>query len=180
MLTHKKKMCNPFWGSAISRKSIDIYRYALTGWGEEWGTIGVIWPYVNGIVYAILLLHGELYLPFAQESSTRIAEESILTGDSLWISLNASICHLPKSLRPIILPQKLCHTYLLRGYEAPSLTQSLQRLPPYCLIGLRCRLPPDSPVRTLSSLSNAAPICLLYHNSSARNGSLYSTWKQDR
>jgi hypothetical protein len=34
-------VCNPFWGSAISRKSIDIYRYALTGWGEEWGTKGM-------------------------------------------------------------------------------------------------------------------------------------------
>jgi hypothetical protein len=51
-------VCNPFWGGAISRKSIDIYRYALTGWGEEWGTIGVIWPYVNGIVYVMSVRKG--------------------------------------------------------------------------------------------------------------------------
>jgi hypothetical protein len=50
MLTYVKKVCNPFGGSAISRKNIDIYRYALTGWGEEWETIGVIWFCVNGIV----------------------------------------------------------------------------------------------------------------------------------
>jgi hypothetical protein len=58
MLTHGKKVCNPFWGSVISRKSIDIYRYALTGWGEEWGTIGVIWPCVNGIVSAMSVRKG--------------------------------------------------------------------------------------------------------------------------
>ena len=58
MLTHGKKVCNPFWGSVISRKSIDISRYALTGWGEEWGTMGVIWPCVNGRVYAMSVHKG--------------------------------------------------------------------------------------------------------------------------
>ena len=58
MLTYIRKVYNPFWGSVISRKNIDISRYVLTGWGEEWGTIGVSWPCVDEIVYAMSVCKG--------------------------------------------------------------------------------------------------------------------------
>src|SRR5258708_36963264 len=79
MLTHVKKVCNPFWGSVISRKSIDIYRYALIGWGEEWGTIGVIWPCVNGIVYAMSVRKGGWNLENGV-SSTSLRNPWVVSG----------------------------------------------------------------------------------------------------
>src|SRR6266516_2037776 len=114
MLTHAKKVCNPFWGSVISRKSIDIYRYALTGWGEEWGTIGVIWPCVNGIVYAMSVRKGGWSLENGV-SSTSLRNPWVLRISRSEDPYDAS-CVLPSA--------RVCPHVLSRAAVFPSLAPS--------------------------------------------------------